>query len=108
MPMILTKTTGGKTMPISMTVAEPPLQVTEAQLTAQVLPDSGLNAPFVAGELSAFVAHERAGAALYRVAEEHAQNPMLKSRFAEFGAETAEHIRIYEELIVSLGGDLGY
>jgi hypothetical protein len=35
-------------------------------------------------------------------------NPMLKSKYEEFGAETAEHIRIYEELIAACGGQPGY
>jgi hypothetical protein len=108
MPMILTKDTGGKTMPATMTVAEPELQVTESQLEAQLLPGSGLNAPFIAGQLSAFLAHERAGAALYRTAQQNSANPMLTSRYKEFGRETEEHIAIYEELITRLGGDPGY
>jgi hypothetical protein len=108
MPLILTKDAGAKTMPATMTIAEPQLQVTEEQLTAQMMPGSSLNVPFVAGALSAFLAHERAGAALYRTAELNSANPMLTSRYKEFGRETEEHIAIYEALITALGGDPGY
>jgi len=108
MTMIVTKDTGGRTMPQSMTICEPQLAVTNEMLEAQILPDSGLNVPFIAGTLSAFLAHERAGAALYRVAEEHSENPLLVEKYAEFGRETVEHIGIYEQLISALGGDPGY
>jgi hypothetical protein len=108
MTMIVTKDTGGKTMPIGMTVAEPDRHVTEADLSAAAQLDGGLNVPFILGTLSAFLAHERAGAALYRVAGEHSTNPMLTSKYEEFGAETVEHINIYEGLIRSMGGDPNY
>jgi hypothetical protein len=108
MTMIVTKDTGGRTMPQDMTTCEPGRAVTAEALAAQILPGSGLNTPFIAGTLSAFVAHERAGAALYIVAAEHSDNPMLVEKYAEFGRETAEHIAIYEQLIADLGGDPGY
>jgi rubrerythrin len=108
MTMIVTKDTGGRTMPESMTICEPQLAVTGEMLEAQVLPGSGLNVAFIAGTLSAFVAHERAGAALYRVAAEHSDNPMLVEKYEEFGRETVEHIGIYEQLIADLGGDPNY
>lgn len=108
MPMIVTKETGATTMEIGMTIAEPERQVTESQLSDAATLDSGLNVPFILGALSAFLAHERAGATLYRVAEEHSTNPMLTSKYKEFGAETVEHIDIYEDLVRSLGGDPNY
>jgi rubrerythrin len=58
--------------------------------------------------LSAFLAHERAGAALYRVAAEHSDNPALVDKYEEFGRETGEHIGIYQQLITDLGGDPHY
>ena len=108
MPMIVTKDTGGRTMPIAMTVAEPDRCVSEADLSAAAQLDGGLNVPFILGTLSAFLAHERTGACLYRVAYEQSTNPTLTAKYEEFGAETVEHIAIYEELIRSLGGDPNY
>ena len=108
MTMIPTYDTGARTMPLSMTVCEPERAVTGEALEEQVLPGSGLNVPFIAGTLSAFLAHERAGATLYRVAAEHSENPELVEKYREFGRETDEHIAIYEQLISDLGGDPQY
>jgi len=106
--LIETFSTGGRTMPLSMTCVQPAAAVTADDLTAQVMPGSGLNVPFIMGTLSAFLAHERAGAALYRVAAEHSENPMLVTRYEEFQRETDEHIGIYQRLITDLGGDPHY
>jgi len=95
-------------MPLSMVVCEPKHAVTAEILSEQLLAGSGLNVPFIAGTLSAFLAHERAGATLYRVAAEHSENPMLVEKYDEFGRETAEHIAIYQQLITDLGGDPHY
>src|SRR4051794_19682684 len=105
---IETYETGAMTMTLSMTEAPPDRAVTSDQLERTMLVDSGLNVPFIAGTLSAFLAHERAGAALYRVAAEHSENPMLVAAYREFGRETTEHIGIYQELITKLGGDPHY
>src|SRR4051812_36757874 len=106
--LVETYDTGGRTMPLSMVVCQPDRAVTADALTERILPGSGLNIPFIAGTLSAFLAHERAGAALYRVAAEHSDNPMLVAKYEEFGRETAEHIALYEGLIADLGGDPHY
>ena len=100
--------TGGCTMPISMVVCRPERAVTSDQLSTQMPAADGLNVAFIAGILSAFLAHERAGAALYRVAAEHSDNPMLVDKYAEFGRETVEHIAIYQQLVADLGGDPHY
>jgi len=108
MTLIPTYDTGACTMPLSMTVCEPSRAVTAEMLQQQLHTDDDLNVPFIAGTLSAFLAHERAGAALYRVAAEHSENPMLVGKYQEFGRETDEHIAIYEQLIADLGGDPNY
>jgi hypothetical protein len=95
-------------MPISMVVCRPERAVTAEELTEQMPGADGLDAVFIAGTLSAFLAHERAGAALYRVAAEHSNNPMLVAKYDEFGRETIEHIAIYQQLIADLGGDAHY
>jgi hypothetical protein len=104
----VTATTGGRTMPISMTFTEPTRAVTPDELESTVLAGSDRNVVFIAGTLSAFLAHERSGLALYRVAAELSDNPMLVAKYEEFGRETAEHITIYETLVFALGGDPGY
>ena len=91
-----------------MVVCRPERAVTGDMLTEQMPAADGLNVPFIAGTLSAFLAHERAGAALYRVAAEHSENPMLVAKYEEFGRETVEHIAIYQQLIADLGGDPHY
>jgi|SRR5215217_8770196 rubrerythrin len=106
--LVETFATGGRTMPLSMTVTEPIRACSGDQLEASMLLGSGLNVPFIAGTLSGFLAHERAGANLYRVAAEHSENPMLVAKYGEFGRETVEHIAIYEQLISDLGGDPHY
>jgi len=106
--LIETCLTGGRTMPLSMTVTEPDRAVTPDMLSKQLLPGSDLNVAFIAGSMSAFLAHERAGAALYRVAAEHSENPALVAKYEEFRRETDEHIGIYQQLIADLGGDPHY
>ena len=106
--LVETAATGGRTMPISMTITGPIHACTSDELEASLLPGSGLNVPFIAGTLSGFLAHERAGASLYRVAAENSQNPTLVAKYEEFGRETVEHIAIYEQLILDLGGDPHY
>jgi rubrerythrin len=106
--LIETADTGGRTMPMSMVVCEPGRAVTGDMLIDAMPAADGLNVPFIAGTLSAFLAHERAGAALYRVAAEHSENPMLVDKYVEFGRETVEHIAIYQQLIADLGGDPHY
>jgi rubrerythrin len=106
--LIETANTGGRTMPTSMVVCRPERAVTDDAISDQMPAADGLNVAFIAGTLSAFLAHERAGAALYRVAAEHSDNPMLVDKYAEFGRETVEHIAIYQQLIADLGGDPHY
>jgi hypothetical protein len=108
MTAYVTAATGGRTMPISMTITEPERAVTPDELEATMLQGSDRNVVFIAGTLSAFLAHERAGLTLYRVAAELSENPMLVTKYEEFGRETAEHIGIYEALVSRLGGDPAY
>jgi hypothetical protein len=73
-----------------------------------LFPESGLNAPFVADLLSAFLAHERCGRHLYRTCETRTQNPVLKAKYREFGSETERHVEILEQLIGAAGGNPNY
>jgi len=52
--------------------------------------------------------HEQCGLHLYRTAINMTTDEELRAKYREFGAETEEHIRIFEELIVACGGQPGY
>jgi rubrerythrin len=106
-PMIVTKETGAKTMPIGMTVAEPACQMSGTQLMSFGQDVEG-NSIFLANLISAFSAHERCGVHLYRTAAGMTQFDEWRDRYTEFGAQTAEHIRILAELTTQLGGNPMY
>jgi hypothetical protein len=109
MPSTLTPTyeTGATTKASAVVYVPPDRQVTDNQL-AERLPDAGLNMPFIADILSAVLAHERCGRHLYRSVAGRTNNPMLKSKYEQFGAETERHAGILEQPIASMGGDPMY
>ena len=108
MATITTKETGGLAplmTPVSFSAPEcamPPEQL-EAFLA-----DAGVNGPFLADLLSACLMHEQCGLHLYRTAMSMTTKDSLREKYQEFGAETEEHIRIFEELIAACGGQPGY
>lgn len=106
-PMIVTKETGAKTMPIGMTVAEPECEMTGAQLMSFGEAVKG-NSILLANLISAFSAHERCGVHLYRTAAGMTQFDGWREKYLEFGEQTVEHIRILAELTTQLGGDPMY
>lgn len=106
-PMIVTKETGAKTMPIGMTVAEPACQMTGADLMTFGEGVRG-NSILLANLISAFSAHERCGVHLYRTAAGLTQFDAWREKYVEFGEQTAQHIRVLSELTTQLGGDPMY
>jgi rubrerythrin len=106
-PMIVTNATGAKTMLIGMTVAPPDSQMTGSELTGFAA-GPNVNSLFLANLLSAFTAHERCGAHLYRTAAGMTQFPEWRDKYEEFLAQTVDHVRILSELIGELGGDPMY
>ena len=106
-PTVVTKATGGRTWPIGQTVTDPNLALTPDEAVA-FAPDAGLEGFFFVDILSCFVGHERDGVHLYRTVAGLTANPELRAAFEEFGIETAEHVEIYEQLIMGLGGDPAY
>jgi rubrerythrin len=102
-----TKDNGAKTRTNGVVYAEAACTVDDESLSS-VLADSGLNGLFIADLLSAALAHERCGRHLYRSVAERTHNPMLESKYQEFGRETERHAEILERLIVAIGGDPGY
>lgn len=95
----------GTTAQASPMVYVPPArQMTPEQLEGQLV-ETGMNGPFLADMLSAMTAHERCGRHLYRSVAGRTNNPVLKARYEEFGAETEDHVRKLSEIIVTFGGD---
>jgi len=103
--LTVTRASGGRSAPAPMTYIDPTLPPVESPIA---LADSGLNAPFLMDTLSAMLAHERGGAALYRTVALRSNNPMLQRQYKHFGEETVEHVAILELLISHAGGDPMY
>jgi rubrerythrin len=103
----VTKATGGKTMPIGMTVTAPECGMTGSDLM-RFGGEAEINGIFMANLLSAFTAHERCGVHLYRTVAGLTQIPECREKYEEFGLHTEDHIRILEELTAKLGGDPMY
>ena len=103
-----TRLTGGTALLMTpMTVTEPEVAMPPEMLNS-FLEGSGLNGPFIADLLSSFLVHEQCGFHLYRTVSGLTKNPMLSTKYQEFGAQTEEHIGILEQLITDLGGKPGY
>lgn len=68
----------------------------------------GANPTFLADLLSAFLMHERCGAELYHEVTERTKNPILKTKYQEFGKETQKHTEILTRVIGELGGNPDY
>lgn len=98
---------GGKAKPAPMVAIDPERLMLDEDLAAMA-GGSGLNGPFVADMLSDMLMHERCGFHLYRSVAGRSNNPMLKRKYEEFGAQTEMHIEVLEQLITELGGDPGY
>jgi rubrerythrin len=104
--IVVTSETGGTAAPVGALYVPPDRQVFDAGST--VLTDAGLDATFVADLLSAFLAHERCGAHLYRSAAGRTADPALRAQYEHFGEETVEHVEKLERLIEAVGGDPQY
>ncbi|HEX7135560.1 MAG TPA: ferritin-like domain-containing protein [Iamia sp.] len=98
---------GATAKPAPMVAIDPERLMLDEDLAAMA-DGTGLNGPFVADVLSDMLMHERCGFHLYRSVAGRSNNPMLKRRYEEFGAETEAHIDVLEQLITELGGDPGY
>lgn len=108
MATLTTKETGGQAPLMTNASFTAPECAIEPEQLGAFLDGTGLNGPFMADLLSSFLMHEQCGLHLYRTAISMTNNPMLKGPYEEFGAETEEHIRIFEELITACGGLPGY
>jgi hypothetical protein len=99
--------TGARTKPMTY-VSIPPGREIDDDALRQSMPDIGMNTAFIADIMSAVLAHERCGRHLYRSVAGRTLNPVLKSKYETFGAETERHVEIVEGLIVAMGGDPQY
>ncbi|MEX5710190.1 hypothetical protein AB1484_18250 [Parafrankia sp. FMc6] len=99
--------TGATIKPGPMVTVPPELEIQEDQLEGFAA-GSGLNAPFLAGQLSAFIAHERMGLNLLRTLHTRTDNPALRSRYADLESDTLEAVTAWERLIIALGGNPQY
>ena len=99
--------TGARTGPAEMTSPDPAHLMPHDEQQA-FLEGTGLNGPFVADLLSDMLAHERCGARLYGSVAQRTNNPALKKQYEHFGAETAQHVDVLEQLVADLGGDPMY
>lgn len=106
-PMIVTRETGAKTLPIGMTVTTRDCEMAGAILR-NFASDAKTNGVFLANLMSAFASHERCGAHLYRVAAGRTQFTKWRERYQEFLSQAGDHIRILSDLIAQLGGDPQY
>jgi rubrerythrin len=106
MTIVVTQDKGATAKPVGVLYGEPERQRVDAATPA--LEESGLDASFVADLLSAALTHERCGVQLYRSVAGRTVSEQLRERYVHFGEETAEHVRLLEELISSSGGDPHY
>ena len=102
-----TKDTGATAKPAPTLFVEQERSMDDTTLAAP-FEGTGVNGAFVADLLSAALTHERCGTHLYRSVAGRTNNPVLKARYEEFGAETERHVGILEEAIAALGGDPQY
>ncbi len=102
-----TRSNGATAKPSDVVYVEPQRQVTDDTLAA-MLPEAGLNTPFIADFLSAVLTHERCGRHLYRAVAGRTNNPILKRKYEQFGKETERHVEILEKLIADMGGNPSY
>lgn len=93
--------------PGPMMVVHPERAITDEQL-AEVATGSGLNGPFVADLLASCATHERTGVSLFRSLEARTDNPMAKSKFNTFGDHALEAVRIYDQLLETVGVPVHY
>jgi rubrerythrin len=103
-----TKDTGSESKATSLHYVDPACRTSDDRIRERLAAVRGVDAVYLADTLSAFLTHERCGTHLYKAAAARVVNPMLKSKFEEFGKETMRHVEILEGLITSSGGNPNY
>lgn len=105
--LFVTKETGGKTVQTLMTVAPPDQLIREDQVTTPGQ-QAGLNSALFANLLSGFVQLERDAVHLYRCVAGKTRFDDWRTKYEEFGRQSEDHVRVYEDLIAEVGGDPQY
>lgn len=99
--------TGATIKPGPMVTVAPEREVTDERFT-DFAGGSGLNGPFLADQLSAGIAHERASLNLLRSLQARSNNPVLRGKYADLTDETLTAVGVWERLIGTLGGSPQY
>lgn len=102
--LIPTAATGATARPGEAVYVDPERRWSEDQVP-EALRDSRVNGPFILDFLSAVITHERCAVHLYRSVAGRTQNPVLRSRYEDFGAESERHVQLLEHAITELGAD---
>jgi len=102
-----TKDLGATAMASDVVYVEPEQQVTESMLR-DAMGMEGMNTSFVADVLSAAITHERCGVHLHRSVANRTNNPVLQSRYLQYGDDAQDHVEILESAIMAAGGNPNY
>jgi hypothetical protein len=103
----VTKDVGATIKPGPMAFAAPEATMTDDML-AEFATDSGLNAPLLADLVVAMAAHENMAVNMFRVLQNVAVNPMLRSTYAQFEQDSLEAVSVHADLMESLGVPMYY
>lgn len=107
MNQIVLPQTGATIKPGPMITVVQERSVSDEQL-GHVGQGSGLTAPFLADQLSAWITHQRMGGNLLRTLEDRTANPVLQAMYVALLKSNNKAIGAYERLIGELGGNPQY
>lgn len=107
MNSIVLPETGATIKPGPMITEVPRRAISDEQL-AHFGQGTGLNGPFLADQLSAWVTHQRMGANLLRTLEARTSNPVLQGMYVALRKSNDTAIQSWERLIGQLGGNPQY
>lgn len=98
---------GAAIKPGPMISVVPDREVTDEML-AEVGTGTGLNGPFLADQLSAWITHERMAVNLFTMLGHRTTNPVLQALFGQLKATAVQAVAVWEALITGLGGNPQY
>ncbi len=107
MNQIVLPETGATIKPGPSITVVPGRAISDDQL-AHVGRGSGLNGPFLADQLSAWVTHQRMGGNLLRTLQSRTANPLLQSLYGTLLTSNAKAVDAWERLIGRLGSNPQY
>jgi hypothetical protein len=107
MNQIVLPETGATLKPGPMLTVVPGRSISDDQL-AHVGQGTGLNGPFLADQLSAWITHQRMGRNLLRTLEARTSNPVLQGMYVALLASTDKAVQAWERLSGQLGSNPQY